>query len=159
MISDTLDGLLQALVDELDFITKSIVIAPGDSVDCSDCTNPVLAGTMGTIERVTTSLTDVAIPPVQPRRRAVELSIKLSQCIAREASKATDISGTTILDRIELTDNAIYCAVTNGFTVYATDGDDTTVTGQITSMIPSDSDACQVTTWTVLVGECLEECE
>lgn len=159
MISDTLDGLLQAVVDQLDFVKTSIVVAPGDSVDCGDCNNPILAGSIGSIERVATDLTQRVAPPENPRRRAVELSLKLSQCIAREASQATDISGTDIVDRIELTDNAIYCAITNGFTVYETDGNDTTVTGQLVSMIPNDADACQVTTWVVLVGQCLEECE
>ena len=160
MITETLDGLLQAIVDQLDFVGTSIITAPGDSLSCDDCNNPILAGTIGPIKRVIKNLDEpVTRPPENARRRSVELVISLSQCVPRESSSITDIGGTDIIDRIEQTDQAIECALKNGFTSFQTDGNDLTITGWIADMIPLDADACQVTQWTVFVSQCLEECE
>ena len=109
MITETLDGLLQAIVDQLDFVGTSIITAPGDSLSCDDCNNPILAGTIGPIKRVIKNLDEpVTRPPENARRRSVELVISLSQCVPRESSSITDIGGTDIIDRIEQTDQAIH---------------------------------------------------
>jgi hypothetical protein len=91
----------------------------------------------------------------------VQFTLQLAQCVPTEASKTTDISGTEINNRIEETDQAIYCAITQGFYVENPDGDDETATGILigeSSLEPVEGGQ-QVTTWIVEIPQCLEDCD
>lgn len=159
MVTDTLEALLECVSERLEWTPKTIVTAPGAGLTV--CPDPLLGGSIVSIRRSVAKYGVAFEPPEFPRRRMIQLELRLAQCVPTEAAKTTDISGTEINDRIEETDQAIYCCLTEGFVVFNEDGTDDTFVGYIVgeSFAEPVEGGQQVTTWTVETEECFEECE
>lgn len=156
MITDTIQGLLDCIKTECDFVKETKIVVPGASL--GQCTYPLLSGSIQPIRRTNEKWGNPVVPPVVPKRRVVQLQIALTQCAPNEPFSVSDIGGKRFNNNIELVDNRLYCCLTDGFSVQYKNGDDTIIKGYIVQMIPEDTDNVQVTTWTVEVEECLEDC-
>lgn len=159
MLTDTLDALLSCVEERLQWLDKTIIVAPGAGLTA--CPNPLLAGSVGAIRRTVGRYDIGYTPPQVPRRRMVQFELRLAQCVPTEAAQTTDISGTQLNDRIEACDQAIYCCLTEGFTVTDTSGGIETTVGYIVgeSFPEPVEGGQQITTWVVEVPQCLEECD
>lgn len=159
MLTDTLDALLTRLEEQLTWLDKTIITAPGAGLTA--CPNPLLAGAIGPIRRTVQRFGPAYTAPNEyPRRRMVQFELRLAQCVPTEARQTTDISDKDINDRIEECDQAIFCTLTQGFTVEDVNGNVTEYQGYILgdSLPEPVQGGQQVTTWIVELPQCLEEC-